>query len=255
MITIASYGAGTNSTAMLIKWITLGLPLDLILFADTGGEKPHTYSYIKRFNQWLLDNGGPKITIVVKGGKSETLEESCLRLKVLPSKVYGSSTCSSKFKIEPQDKYCNNYPLIRDEWNAGRKITKLIGFDYDESHRAQKVPVSDTKYDTRFPLIEWEMGREECLQTIKDAGLCSPGKSACFFCPSSKKSEIKQLQVTYPELFERAVAMEDNAKLNLDVIKGLGRHWSWRDVVKTSDMFGDEFFTTPEMSCACSDGQ
>ena len=39
---IVSFGGGTNSTAMIIGMHLHKIPIDLILFADTGGEQPHT---------------------------------------------------------------------------------------------------------------------------------------------------------------------------------------------------------------------
>lgn len=60
---------------------------------------------------------------------------------------------------------------------------------------------------------------------IERAGLPNPGKSACFFCPASKKHEIRELAKLYPELADRAIAMEDNAAL--DTVKGLGRSFAW----------------------------
>ena len=35
---------------------------DLILFADTGAEHPHTYAYLDVMNRWLKDHGMPPIT-------------------------------------------------------------------------------------------------------------------------------------------------------------------------------------------------
>lgn len=29
------------------------IPVDLILFADPGGEQPHTYAYLPIMNDWL----------------------------------------------------------------------------------------------------------------------------------------------------------------------------------------------------------
>ena len=46
-INIVSYGGGANSTALLIGLHQHRIPVDLILFADTGGEHPHTYAYCK----------------------------------------------------------------------------------------------------------------------------------------------------------------------------------------------------------------
>jgi hypothetical protein len=251
---IASYGGGTNSTAMLIECAKRGIKVDLILFADTGGEKPHTYEYVKRFSAWLVENGMPEIITIKKGGRQETLEEELLRLKALPSIAYGWKTCSQKWKIAPQHKYVNNWEPARKEWAAGNKIIKLVGFDADEAGRADAYIPEDQlkKYENWYPLIEWEMGREECLETIKEAGLCLPGKSACFFCPNSHAPEIKALGAVYPDLLERALAMEANA--NLTAVKGLGRRWAWKDVIATDDMFLEDFSLAPELACGCYDG-
>ena len=42
---VVAYGMGVDSTAMLIGLHQRGIRPDLILFADTGGEKPDTYLY------------------------------------------------------------------------------------------------------------------------------------------------------------------------------------------------------------------
>lgn len=251
---ILSYGGGTNSTALLIECVKRGIKIDLITFADTGAEKPHTYKYIEIFNKWLIKNGMPEITIVQtvnEHGEKITLEQTCIENKMLPSLAYGFKSCSEKHKIRPQNKFINNWQPAKDEWAAGRKITKLIGYDADESHRTQK-DYTDNKYDFWYPLVEWDMGRAECVKTILDAGLCLPGKSACFFCPSSRPNEIKQLKENYPDLMDRALMMEENA--NLTSVKGLGRNFAWKNIIATDDMFSEGFRMAPELICDCYDG-
>jgi hypothetical protein len=157
-----------------------------------------------------------------------------------------------KYKRDPQDKFCNNHEPCREVWASGEKVVKLIGYDMDEPHRA-RIP-EDEKYTYRYPLIEWNWGREECLEAIARAGVTAPGKSACFFCPSSKKREVLQLRRVYPELAVRAVAMEKNA--DLSVIKGLGRAFAWGDLYEADDrqfkMFPE---TTVDLACECYDGE
>ena len=252
MVIIVTYGAGTNSTALLIECFNRGIKIDLIIFSDTGAERPHTYQYVKTFSKWLVDNGMPEIVTVRKGGNGETLEEECLRMKCLPPIAYGFKTCSHKYKIQPVDKYLNNWQPSKDVWKKDEKATKFIGFDADESHRIKDF--TDDKYEVRYPLVEWDMGRDDCIKTIQDAGLCLPGKSACFFCPNSKQSEIKQLQHVYPDLAKRCIEMEANAMESLTQIKGLGRNFSWTDLMNNPDMFEDDFDFTPEMTCGCYDG-
>lgn len=79
--------------------------------------------------------------------------------------------------------------------------------------------------------------RDDCIRQIEAAGLPQPGKSSCFFCPSMKPDEITALREQHPDLFRRALALEDNARQNLKTVKGLGRNYSWRE------RFGKEFCT------------
>lgn len=246
---IVSYGGGINSTAMLIECVKREIPIDLILFADTGGERPDIYKYINRFNKWLIKNKMPEITRVQRtniNGTYITLEGYCFAKKQLPSLAYGFKSCSQKHKIQPQDKFLNNYKPAKEEWKAGRKITKFVGYDADEPQRAKNY--TDNKYIVEYPLIEWDMGRDECVDTIRYAGLDIPGKSACYFCPSSKKHEIKKLQQDYPELAARAIDMEKNA--DLTKIKGLGRSFSWGEFLSGEEVQECSI----EIDCGCYDG-
>ena len=85
---MVSYGGGANSTALLIGLHQHRIPVDLILFADTGAEHPHTYAYLEAMDRWLKDHGMPPITRVYKttrDGKRLTLEDECLQSCSLPS--------------------------------------------------------------------------------------------------------------------------------------------------------------------------
>jgi hypothetical protein len=246
---LACYGGGTNSTALIIEWIKLGRKIDVILFADTGGERPQTYDYIDMFSDWVYDRIGVKITTLKTA--NETLEENCLRRKSLPSLAYGFKTCSQRFKMDQQNKFMNNLPEAKEAWANGEKITKLVGFDADEPWRAKDY--DDKKYELYFPLIMWNYGRDECIGIIEDAGLPQPGKSSCFFCPSMTHSEIRSLNATNPDLIERALAMEANA--DLTVVAGLGRSISWKNILSNEDMFGDESYRNLiPIDCGCYDG-
>ena len=63
---MVSYGGGANSTALLIGLHQHRIPVDLILFADTGAEHPHTYAYLEVMDRWLKDHGMPPIIRVYK---------------------------------------------------------------------------------------------------------------------------------------------------------------------------------------------
>jgi hypothetical protein len=249
-LNIVAYGGGTDSTAMIIESAKHGVKIDYILFADTGGEKPHTYQYVKTFSQWCVKNGLPEIITVKKAGNGETLEQDCLRRNMIPSIALGFKTCSQKYKIQPQDKFFNNLPEAKAIWKSGGKLTKFVGYSATETHRIEKAKLrEDKKYEIRFPLAEWGISRKQCIEIILNEGLCQPGKSACFFCPMSRPSEVRQLKHNYPELAERALRMEENAKLTM--LRGLGINVKWSEILATKDMFEDEFSFVPEMICEC----
>lgn len=264
MATVASYGGGVNSTAMLIGCFERGEAVDLILFADTGGEKPETYAYLEKFSAWLVAHGLPPILTVRKTTKRAgrfrganevlTLERMCLEQNVLPSVAYGFKTCSLKFKREPQEEYLDNWIPAWATWLRGESVVKLIGFDADEAYRAKPSP--NGGYLNRFPLIEWVWGREECEEAIIRTGLCVPPKSSCFFCPNMEELEILELRDRHPELLERALAMEANALSTPgSSIKGLARDLTWKQIVEYDAAQGS-FISRGRRTgpCECYDG-
>ena len=199
LINIVSFGGGTNSAAMLVGLHQHGIPVDLILFADTGAEQPHTYCFIETMNEWLAAH---------------------------------NKRCSQKHKIAPQGKFCNNYPPCREVWASGERVTRFLGYDAGEIRRynhSKTYDAKDKKYHNRYPLIEWGWSRTDCVRALEAAGLPQPGKSSCFFCPSMKREEIMLLKEQHPDLYARAIAIEDNARPRLEKVKGLGRNYAWKD--------------------------
>jgi len=260
---IVSFGGGTNSTAMLIGMYEKEIPVDLILFADTGAERKHTYEHIELMNFWLPVHGMPEITIVENvdcHGDRFTLERECLQNRSLPSIAYGFKQCSIKHKIGPQDKFCNNYQPCIDVWGKGEKPIKYIGYDAGEENRIFNAKLRDTtdkKYDKNYALYDWGWYREDCIEKIQHYGLRLPGKSSCFFCPSMKKSEIRDLHRNEPELLKRAIALEDNAQETLVTVKGLGRDWSWKNFIeyeKNQVGLCAMYDKDDPMACGCYDG-
>jgi len=252
---IVAFGGGVDSTAMIIGLYKKNLPIDLILFADTGGERPETYLHIENFTKWLTDKSLPPITIVKrvrKDGSYETLEEESLRSKTLPSIAYGYKKCSQKHKIAPQDKYCNHWQPAIDWWKTGQKCVKYIGYDAGETRRADNAAKrDDPKYEYVYPLIEWQWEREDCMDALERHGIKNVAKSACFFCPSSRPKEIVDLYEKHPDLLERALAIEKNAELN--IIQGLGRNYAWSEVILMHKSQMTLPFVGFDLPCECTE--
>ena len=252
MTTVVSYGGGTNSTAVLIGMLERRLHPDMIMFADTGSEKPETYDHLEVMRKWCRSVGFPDIEIVrnelPQGLIDKTLYGECLRLGTMPSKTFGFSTCSMKWKVEPQIRHLKKWMLD----HGATHVEHVIGYDADEIHRSQKkIPLRDWELN-RYLLIEWDWGRDECVAAITRAGLPQPGKSACFMCPSSRKPEVLWLKATHPALYKRATELEARAISGVGPapaarVDGLGRHWNWAT-------FAGSDVAAPEVDCGCYDG-
>jgi len=288
-----SFGGGVNSTAILIGFYERGIRPDLITFADTGGELPHTYCHVDEVNDWCTKIGFPNIRRVRY--ERETLEENCSRMNALPSLAYGYKKCSLKFKVQPQDKFNNNYQPCKDVWSKGNKVVKCIGFDFGEWHRIREF--ESKKYDNYYPLVEWCWDRNKCVDKVKEYGFTA-AKSSCFFCPAMKKHEVLNLKNQYPEYYNRAIDMEELAasgneirfnheckeadaySLDKDLgrwymyekkewdsfedapkypqestVKGLGRYWAWKQLGEADDAQLKLFPDESfDLGCGCMNG-
>ena len=152
--------------------------------------------------------------------------------------------------------FCRHDPRCQAVWAGGGRGVKFIGYDAGEPERRERVrerDMTDRKYQKEYPLMEWGWDRDRCIQAIQEAGLPLPGKSSCFFCPSMKRREIRTLYHQYPELLNRALAIEDRARPNLTTVKGLGRNWAWRDFLEHDEgqMALPQVFPEDNLPCSC----
>jgi len=237
-------GMGVDSTAMLIGLHRRGVRPDLITFADVGSEKHETYLFVPILRQWLRDVGFPDLVVVrlrCPISRHESLHDSMLANKTLPSQAFGLKSCTLRWKVAPQDDWCIRWEPIASLIGTGRKVHKMIGFDATEGHRIKSggtygIKSAEKKhrrlrdvYAVEFPLREWGWTREKCKQEIRNAELPVPVKSACFCCPASKKSELATLDI---KQLETACRMESQY-LNGHHYRpdsttvGLGRRWAW----------------------------
>ena len=196
-----SFGAGVNSVAMTIMLVEDGWR-GPIVFADTGSEMPETYCYIRYFEQQYLMPRGMEIIQLEPGSRyhgrrfNVSLEQFCLASGLIP--LLAARWCSIEYKRKPCLKWM-------EEHGIG---VQFLGISSDEPRRV--------RYDDstkRYPLVEHNSNRSECLRIIQRAGLELPGKSSCFFCPGQRIGRWRDMYHNHRELWDRAVAMEENATL------------------------------------------
>jgi hypothetical protein len=226
---IAAWGAGVDSTAMIVELAARGEPIDMVLFADTGLEKSETYAFLPIFRRWMEDHGIASETVryVPRNFKHwppyDSLHTNMLTNGTLPSKAFGRGACSLKAKVAPQDAWTARWePAIRC-WADGQPVEKLIGYDAspaDTRRYAHAEGYQDPRYSYRYPLREWGWDRRACEDRIARAGLPIPVKSSCFCCPAMTPPEVDQLS---KDELRTIVLMEARAKPRLRTIEGLWR--------------------------------
>ena len=195
---ILSFGAGVNTVALMVMVTRNKAPLDGVIFADTGGETPATYKSVEFARDYLADHDIP-FTIVNARPRQTDLYETALRRRVIPSVQW--RWCTRDFKVNPIHRYYSE---------LGGHINQYIGIAFDEIHR-----MKDSREDhitNLYPLVEEKMTRQDCIQIIQDAGLPVPEKSGCYFCPFNSTDRWQQLLDHHPELFEKAIALEEHSK-------------------------------------------
>lgn len=229
---IAAWGAGANSTAMIIELCARGTPPDMVLKARMP-EKPDTEKIIPLFQRWMDDHRIPYQDVSYQPRRFKhwppysDLLENCLTNGTLPSIAFGRSSCSLKWKVAPQDAWTRNWEPARQAWNRGQKVIRLIGYDCSRrdseryaEHEGQVSPL----FDYRYPLREWNWDREACDNRIAEAGLPPFPKSSCFFCTAMQPDEVRSLGRRELRLI---VLMEARAAPRLKSCKGL-----WRSTTK-----------------------
>ena len=97
----------------------------------------------------------------------------------------------------------------------------------------------------------FEITCQECIRIIREAKLFIPSKSSCFFCSFQRIAQWEELYRKHPNLYARAVKLEENADrtirpdgISLQILKN-------RFDGKSGDLFPDCDFKelTP---CLCT---
>ena len=195
---ILSFGGGVNTVALMVMLVRDDAPLDGVIFADTGGETPDTYESVKVARSYLAEHRIP-FTVVEARPKGTDLYGTALRRRVIPSVQW--RWCTRDYKVLPIHRYYRQ---------LGKHVNQYMGIAFDEVHRMRD---SREPYITNlYPLIDGRLTRQDCIDLIAESGLPVPEKSGCYFCPFNSSERWRQLLSRYPDLFNKAIKLEENSK-------------------------------------------
>lgn len=215
---VLSYGLGTDSTAILMRWLTDPSSRDfelsdlLVVTAMTGDEWPESGQLVTdhvlplmrqhqvRYVQVARTTGSQTDGITVLSDTTNPtvlhldgaykLSDEMLAAGTVPQ-MGGVRKCSQKAKGFPLDR------VIAQVLGAGTAFRHVIGFEANEPKRAVKDALSNTVQRTgEYPLIEWGWDRAACEDYIASLTGVLWLKSACVYCPfalSNKAGRIRAL--------------------------------------------------------------
>jgi len=208
---IASWSGGKDSTYMVDELLKRGLPLDEVIFCDTGYEFEIMYTYILNVEKYWK-NKYPDIKITkLNWGKGKEIWDSLAlsefskgehvgKVRGFPFAI-GMSWCTNYMKVKPYDKY------IKSEYkDKGYDVTKYIGIAYDEPDR-----VRDT--GEVYPLVEWGLTERDVAEQLIERGLHNPlynvfSRTGCFMCPKQSLANLYKVWKYYPHEWCELIKMQ-----------------------------------------------
>jgi len=241
-----SFGMGTDSTALLLRWLLepATRPCDLseilIITAQTGDEWSATGALVTRYVLPLMRDHGLRFAQVARKSRSQADGIVVLDDTRHPERLYlegayrlsqeliaggtvpqagGARRCSAKAKGWPLDQF------IREQTN-GQPYLHVVGFEANETRRALRDAGFNTELRTgSYPLIEWGWDRAACEDYIEQHLGVRWLKSACVYCPfallnHSGRRRVMDMYAAEPETGVPGLLMEHLA-VSLNPRQGL----------------------------------
>ena len=186
--------SGGKDSSALAVYLRNKIPSMEYFFCDTGAELPETYEYLTRLEVILAK---PIARLNATRGFDHWFE---VFRGTLPSPQM--RWCTKNMKIKPLEAWIGDVPAV-----------SYVAIRADESSRKGYISTK-ANITTRFPFIEDGIDHDGVMRILDDAGIGLPDyyqwrtRSGCYFCFYQRKAEWIGLADRHPELFERAVAIE-----------------------------------------------
>jgi len=184
------------------------MPIDEIIFCDTGKEFPAMYPHIVKVEQYI----GIPIT-VLRAEKSfdyYMFDHMRIRGKLKGIPGYGwpmingvSRWCTDRLKQKPLAKYLKS--KYKEEY------VEYIGFAFDELKRIRKTGIYENKI---YPLFDWKITEAAALKYCYDRGFDWGGlythfnRVSCWCCPFQGINALRNLYYFYPDLWSHLLRMD-----------------------------------------------
>ena len=201
-----SFSGGKDSTAMLLGMLERSMPIDAIIFCDTGMEFPEMYDHIDLVEKRIQR----PITRLKADVTFEYLmtEKPCVKTARIGYRwpVAMCRWCTTELKQVQKDAF------VRSQ-RGERSVIEYVGLAADEAHRMKRK--CNKTANKRYPLADWGMTEADALQYCYDLGFDWGGlyrqrkRVSCWCCPLQSLRDLRSLYRYHPELWRRLRAMDD----------------------------------------------
>ena len=199
---ILAYSGGSESTYMLDYVLRNDMPLDRVVFADTGLEYDETMEYIQKVERYygiLIQRVAPEKTFedVFYSTVSRGANEGMMVGYPLVAKGFGCYWCRDA-KVKPIEKL---------EEKGKNKV--YLGYTASEKHRIQKV-----KDNLIYPLIENGIDESITKPFLKKRNIINEiyekgySRSGCYLCPKQPTKSLHTLYTLEPDKWEYMKTLE-----------------------------------------------
>lgn len=210
MLKVLSLGWGVQSFTLAAMSVLGEIEkVDFAIYSDTLHEKQATYDFIAEWTQWLEDRGlfiancDERKDETNRYMKNGFVQIPAFAKNEADQKWVMRRQCTSAWKIEPAHRFLQQ-ERVTDQ------VELWMGISFDEWERAKD---SKVQYIThRYPLIEREISREDCVEWLRAHDLPVPPRSACHFCPYTYIDDWKDMAKNYPEDFKKAIEVDETIR-------------------------------------------
>lgn len=218
---VLSLGAGVQSTTLLLMMLKGHIPMaDHVIFADVGWEPDNVYEHLEYLEGLMADAGIPFHKVTAGNIRDDAMGVGRDRFPSMPFFVKNAQDqmgmvrrqCTSEYKIAPLLKKQRELAgLIPKQRSKEHLITTLIGISLDESQRMRDPAFPWIKNE--YPLIDFGMTRQDCLDWCEAEGFAKPPRSACIGCPFKSQDEWRLLKAQ-PKEWADAVEFDKGLRTN-----------------------------------------
>lgn len=216
------FSGGKDSTAMLDLMINKGMPIDEVVFFDTGWEFDSVYANVNDHGN-LLKRLGIKFTVLKPDKSFDYLafEKEVHKRDGTIQKGYswcgGPCRWGTTEKLKALERYCKGE-------------IEYVGLAYDEQKRIMK----ERKGTKVFLLDQWKMTEADALEHCYSQGVEYQeaghrlydllDRASCYCCANKNLKELRNIYTNLPEYWNRLKVMQERTprlykKIGIDALE------------------------------------